>query len=102
MHIVHVFIHIKDDKLEEFITASVENAKNSMQEPGVARFDLLQGTDDPSLFLLVEVYRTVEDAAKHKETSHYKQWHDIVEPLMKEERTRTKYRNVYPGESGWG
>jgi (4S)-4-hydroxy-5-phosphonooxypentane-2,3-dione isomerase len=102
MHIVHVFIHVKDDKAEEFIKATVENASNSLKEPGVARFDLIQQTDDLSSFLLVEVYRTVEDAARHKETSHYKKWHGIVEPLMKEARTRIIYRNVFPDETGWG
>jgi quinol monooxygenase YgiN len=102
MHIVHVFIHVKDDKAEEFITATIENAKSSLQEPGVARFDLIQQTEDPSRFLLVEVYRTLEDAARHKETSHYKHWHGIVESLMKEARTRIIYRNVFPDEPGWG
>ena len=102
MHIVHVFIHVKDDKAEEFITATIENANSSLQEPGVARFDLIQQTEDPSRFLLVEVYRTLEDAARHKETSHYKHWHGIVEPLKKEARTRIIYRDVFPDESGWG
>ena len=102
MHIVHVFIHVKDDKGEEFIKATVENAQNSLQELGVARFDLIRQAEDLSRFLLVEVYRTLEDAARHKETSHYKHWHGIVEPLKKEARTRIIYRDVFPDESGWG
>ena len=102
MHIVHVFIHVKDNKVEEFINATVENAKNSLQEPGVARFDLIQQADDLNRFLLVEVYKTLEDAARHKETMHYKHWHEIVDPLMAEPRTRITYRNVFPDESGGG
>jgi quinol monooxygenase YgiN len=102
MHIVHVFIHIKADRVEEFKTETVQNAQNSLNEAGVARFDLIQQADDPTRFLLVEVYRTSEDAAKHKETQHYKHWHEAVGPLMVEPRTRIVYRNVYPSEAGWG
>ncbi len=102
MHIVHVFIHVKPDKLEEFKQASAANAASSLQEPGVARFDFLQQADDPTRFLLVEVYRTPEDAAKHKETAHYNRWRDAVEPLLAEPRTRTVYRNLVPADSGWG
>jgi autoinducer 2-degrading protein len=84
MHIVHIFIHVKGDKIEEFQNASIENAKNSLKEPGIARFDLIQQKDDPTRFLLIEVYRTSEDVARHKETSHYKRWQETVEPLMQE------------------
>ncbi len=101
MHIVHIFIHVKDDKIEEFKSASVENAQNSLKEPGIARFDLIQQKDDPTRFLLLEVYRTPDDVARHKETSHYKRWQATAEPLMQEPRTRIIYQNVFPGESGW-
>ena len=102
MHIVHVFIHVKDDQVEEFKTATVKNAQSSLQEPGVARFDFIQEADDPTRFLLIEVYRTSEDAARHKETMHYKHWRETVEPLMTEPRKRITYLNVFPDESGWG
>lgn len=71
MHIVHVFIHVKADKIDEFKRLTQINAENSRQEPGVARFDVLQQADDPTRFVLVEVYRAPEDAGKHKETAHY-------------------------------
>jgi quinol monooxygenase YgiN len=102
MHIVHVFIHVKDDRIEEFKSATMINAQNSIREPGVTRFDLIQQADDPTRFMLVEVYRTLEDAAIHKNTLHYKHWHEAVGPLMADPRTRIIYRNVYPDESGWG
>jgi quinol monooxygenase YgiN len=102
MHIVHVFIRVKEDRVEEFKTATVENARSSLQEPGVARFDLIQQDDDQTRFTLVEVYGTLEDAARHKETGHYKHWNESVGPMMEEPRTRIIYRNVFPDESGWG
>jgi autoinducer 2-degrading protein len=102
MHIVHVFIHVKNEQVEEFKTATVKNAEGSLQEPGIARFDLIQQADDPTHFLLVEVYRTSEDPARHKETPHYKHWHATVQPMMAEPRTHITYRNVFPDESGWG
>ena len=101
MHIVHVFIHVKPDKLEEFKLATQANAASSLQEPGVARFDFLQQTDDPTRFLLVEAYRTPEDAVRHKETAHYNRWRETVEPLLAEPRSRILYRNLYPIDSNW-
>jgi quinol monooxygenase YgiN len=101
MFIVHVFVHVKPDQVEAFKEASLENARNSVLEPGVARFDVIQQQDDPSRFVLVEVYRTVEDSARHKETVHYAQWRDSIAELMAEPRTSIKYTNVFPAEQGW-
>ncbi len=101
MFIVHVYIHVKADQIEAFKTVTLENAQNSLQEPGVARFDVIQQADDPTRFVLVEVYRTAADAAKHKETAHYNRWREQAEPLMAEPRSRIIYSNVFPGETGW-
>jgi autoinducer 2-degrading protein len=101
MLIVHVFVHVKNDQVEAFRQATLENARNSVQEPGIARFDVIQQKDDATRFLLVEVYRTEEDPAKHKETNHYKKWRDIVVDMMTEPRTSIKYTNVFPDETGW-
>lgn len=102
MFIVHVFIRVKSDKVEEFKSASIENARNSVEEPGIARFDVIQQQDDPSRFVLVEVYRTANDPACHKETPHYQKWRDTVEDMMAEPRQAIKYQNIFPGDSGWG
>ncbi len=102
MLIVHVFVHVKDDQIDAFKTASLENARNSVQEPGVARFDVLQRQDDPTRFVLVEVYRTADDPAKHKETAHYQKWRDTVAEMMAVPRSSIKYSNIYPDEPGWG
>jgi quinol monooxygenase YgiN len=101
MLIVHVHVHVKADQAEAFRAASVENAKQSVKEPGVARFDVIQQQDDPTRFVLVEVYRTPNDPAKHKETTHYKKWRDTVESMMAEPRTSVKYANAFPDERGW-
>lgn len=101
MFIVHVFVHVKPDKVAEFKFASMENARNSLKEPGIARFDVIQQQDDPSQFVLVEVYRTTEDAARHKETQHYQIWRDTVEDMMAEPRRAVKYGNIFPDENGW-
>jgi len=101
MFIVHVFVHVKPDRVEAFKAASIDNASHSLQEPGVARFDVVQQQDDPARFVLVEVYRTAADPAKHKETAHYQKWRDTVAEMMAEPRAAIKYDNVYPGEAGW-
>jgi quinol monooxygenase YgiN len=101
MFIVHVFAHIKPDRVEAFRAATLENARNSVKEPGIARFDVIQQQDDPTRFVLVEVYRTPQDANKHKETAHYQKWRDAVADMMAEPRTSIKYTNVFPNERGW-
>lgn len=102
MFIVHVLVHVKPDQVEAFRATSLENARNSVREPGIARFDVIQQQDDPTRFVLVEVYRTPDDAAKHKETAHYKKWRDAVAEMMAEPRTAVKYSNVFPDDQGWG
>jgi len=102
MFIVHVFVHVNSEQVEAFEAATLENARNSVQEPGIARFDVIQQQDDPTRFLLVEVYRTGDDPAKHKETAHYQKWRDAVADMMAEPRTSIKYTNVFPDEQGWG
>jgi autoinducer 2-degrading protein len=92
---VHVFVHVNESQIEQFKTASIENAKQSLKEPGVARFDVLQQKDEPERFLLVEVYRTEEDPARHKETEHYKKWRDTVSQMMAEPRKSIKYEGEY-------
>jgi (4S)-4-hydroxy-5-phosphonooxypentane-2,3-dione isomerase len=102
MFIVHVFIQVKEEMVEDFKKATIENSANSIQEPGIARFDFIQQKDDPARFVLVEVYRTQEDSVKHKETDHYKKWRDTVAGMMAEPRSSIKFSNVYPDEEGWG
>ncbi len=102
MHIVHVSFHVKPDHLEEFKRITVDNARNSQEEPGVARFDFVQQAEDRTRFLLVEVYRTAQAVTAHKATAHYNRWREAAEPLLAEPRTRIVCENVYPPDSAWG
>ena len=101
MLVVHVFVHVKPDHVEAFRAATIEDAKASVREMGIARFDVIQQQDDPTKFVLVEVYRTPNDPARHKETTHYQKWRDAVESMMAEPRTSVKYNSVFPGQDGW-
>jgi autoinducer 2-degrading protein len=102
MFVVHVHAHVKPDCVTAFREATLENARNSVQEPGVARFDVMQQEDDPTRFVLVEVYREAEDANRHKETRHYQVWRDAVAEMMAEPRSSVKYANAFPDDAGWG
>jgi len=102
MLVVHVHVHVKPEHVEAFRQAAVENARHSVQEPGIARFDVVQQADDPTRFVLVEVYRTPDDSARHKETAHYAKWRDVVADLMAEPRTSVKFANIFPDDAGWG
>ncbi len=101
MYIVHVFVHVKENFIEEFKILTVENAKDSLLEPGVVRFDVVQQHDDHTKFVLVEVYRSFEDTAKHKLTEHYIRWRDAVSYMMEGPRTSIKFLNVFPEDEGW-
>ena len=101
MLIVHVHVQVKPEFVEAFRLATKENARHSVKEPGIARFDVLQQSDDPCRFVLVEVYRTPQAPAAHKETAHYAAWRDRVAEMMAEPRTSVKYSNVFPGDEGW-
>jgi len=102
MFVVHVHVHVKPESVEAFKAATLENARNSVQEPGIARFDVIQQLDDPAHFILVEVYRTPDDPAEHKKTAHYQAWRDAVAEMMAEPRSSVKYDNVFPDDVGWG
>lgn len=98
MILVHVHVHVKPDFIDAFREATVENAANSIHEPGIARFDVVQQTDDPARFVLIEAYRTREDTVRHKETAHYAKWRDTVAPMMAVPRSSIKYKNVFPAD----
>ena len=101
MLIVHVHVKVKPDCIEAFKEVTIANARQSLKEPGIARFDLVQQNDDPTRFVLVEAYRSVEATAAHKATAHYAAWRDRMESLMAEPRYSVKYSPVFPGEEGW-
>jgi (4S)-4-hydroxy-5-phosphonooxypentane-2,3-dione isomerase len=102
MLIVHVHVRVQPDQVEAFQRATIANACESVKEPGVARFDVIQQSDDPTRFVLVEVYRSVEATARHKETPHYQVWRDAVALMMAEPRSSTKFANIFPDNRGWG
>ncbi len=101
MIIMHVHAHVKPERVEEFKQATIENASNSVKEEGIARFDVVQSPEDPSRFVLVEVYRYERAMAAHKTTAHYHAWVEKVNDMFAEPRTRTLYRNVFPEDQGW-
>ena len=101
MQIVHVHVNVKPEFVEAFKQATIENASNSVKEAGVARFDVIQQTDDPTKFILVEVYKTADAPAAHKETAHYARWRDAVVEMMAEPRQGIKYTNIFPEDTNW-
>lgn len=96
MFIVHVHVSVKSQFVEDFKKATVENASNSIKEAGVERFDVIQQEDDHTRFVLVEVYKSVEASAAHKETAHYAKWRDTVAEMMAEPRQGIKYTTIFP------
>jgi len=101
MLIVHVHVRVKPESVTDFRQATMENARASIQEPGIARFDVIEQQNDETRFVLVEIYRTPEAMAAHKETAHYAKWRDAVAPMMAEPRQSIKYNTVFPDANGW-
>ena len=100
MLIVHVHVQVKPEFVTAFEEASIENARQSLKETGIARFEVIQQSDDPTRFILVEVYRTSEAPAQHKTTAHYATWRDKVAPMMAEPRASVKYTDLFPIAEG--
>ncbi len=101
MIVLQVNIHVKEEYLEAFKQATIENARNSLQEPGIAQFGFVQQEDDPTRFMLIEAYRNPEAMVAHKETAHYDTWQSTVADMLVEPRSRMRYINVYPGDEDW-
>jgi quinol monooxygenase YgiN len=101
MLVVHVHLQVKPDCIEAFKSATLANARASLQEPGIARFDVTQQADDPTRFVLVEAYRTAAAPAAHKETAHYATWRDTVVSMMAVPRTSVKFASVFPADDRW-
>jgi (4S)-4-hydroxy-5-phosphonooxypentane-2,3-dione isomerase len=101
MLIVHVHVRVKPEFVEAFRDATLRNARNSVHEQGIARFDLAQQADDPTRFVLVEAYRDAGAPARHRETAHYIAWRDTVADMMAEPRSRVEYANLFPADEGW-
>ena len=101
MLIIQVHIHVKAEHLEDFKAATIVNASNSIKEPGIVQFDLLQQEDDPTRFVLIEAYRDLEATVKHKETAHYLAWAEKVADWFVEPRTRVRYNSVFPPDQDW-
>ncbi|MBW0001613.1 MAG: antibiotic biosynthesis monooxygenase [Verrucomicrobia bacterium] len=101
MVILHVHVHVRSEHLNAFREATLENARNSIQEPGVLRFDVVQQVDDPARFVLAEVYRDESAVDAHRRSAHYAKWRDLAEPMMAEPRSRTLFKAVFPEEDKW-
>jgi len=95
MFVVIVQPHIKQEMIQSFIEATLDNAANSNLEPGIERFDFFQQEGDPSRFALIEVYRSEDAPEKHRDTAHYKRWRDRVESMLVEPRTKVTYKIIY-------
>jgi quinol monooxygenase YgiN len=103
MLVIQVSIHVKPEHLEAFKAATLDNARNSLREPGVGRFDVVQRKDDPTRFMLIEAYRDADAPARHRETPHYKTWLKTVTDMdmLVEPRTRVEYASLFPSDTGW-
>jgi quinol monooxygenase YgiN len=101
MLIVHVHVRVKAESVEAFKVAALENARHSMAEPGIARFDVVQQDDDPTRFVLVEAYRNETAPVAHKQTTHYQRWRDHVEAMMAEPRRSVRFINIFPDDPQW-
>lgn len=101
MLVIHVQIQVKRESVDAFKQATRLNARLSLLEPGVLRFDVLQSQDDPTRFVLVEIYRDAAAAAAHKETAHYPVWREAAEPMMAGPRQRVQFNRIYPDDGSW-
>jgi len=96
METVLVYVRVKPEFVNAFIEATLKNASSSVQEPGISRFDVIQQQDDPTSFVLVEVYKNIDAPGRHKESAHYQTWRDTVTEMMADPRAGVKYNMIFP------
>jgi autoinducer 2-degrading protein len=101
MFVVCVSIHVRPNRLDDFIAATLDNARNTRLEPGNLRFDVLRQEQDPARFTLYEVYRGPEDFAAHQQTPHYLRWKQAVADWMAEPRVGVRHSSLFPAEDDW-
>ena len=102
MYVVCIHVRVKPENQQNFIDATLENARNTVQEPGNLRFDVSQQVDDANCFVLYEVYRDATGMEAHKKTPHYARWRDTVAPWMAEPRRGVKHQGLFPESAdGW-
>ena len=95
-------VQVRADDVDAFRIATSENARHSLEEPGVVRFDVIQRLNPPTTFMLIEVYRTAEAMAAHKTTRHYQVWRDTVAGMMAGWRAPARSStSVFPSEERW-
>ena len=101
MFVAIIHVHVKLEFIELFKAITQDNASNSIKEPGVARFDVYQQSDDPARFMLVEIYKSEQAPERHRETAHYARWRDKSAEMMAEPRSRVTYDIIYPPMAEW-
>ena len=101
MYVVCVTVFVKLENVEDFIEATLENARNTRKEPGNVRFDILQSNDDPSRFFLYEVYKNPEGFTSHQQTEHYLKWRVTVADWMAQPRQGVKHKSIFPAKQDW-
>ncbi len=99
--VVVVSCHVKAEHVAAFRDATLVNARASIGEPGIARFDVLEDRDDPTRFTLIEAYRSADAPAAHKATAHYLAWRDAVADMMAEPRSSRTYVNAFPEDANF-
>ena len=100
MLIIHVQAHVNPEDVDAFCRAAVENARAGIGEPGIVRFDVLQQIDDPTCFVLVQVYRDEDSAVRHQQKDHYSRWQGMVAGMLAEPQTLVRYSSVFPWDEG--
>jgi autoinducer 2-degrading protein len=101
MYVVSVTVFVKDEHVEEFIGATLDNARNTREETGNVRFDVLRCVDVGNRFLLYEAYTDEAGFRQHQQTAHYLRWRETVADWMAQPRLGVKHRSLFPEDDVW-
>jgi autoinducer 2-degrading protein len=77
-----VKVRVKPEGRERFLQAiEVDALGSERDEPGCARFDVLQDASDPQVFYFYEVYRDEAALDAHRLAPHYAVWRAAADTL---------------------
>ena len=103
MYILMVRLKVKEDRIDDFIAASIGDARGSvLNEPGCRRFDIIQAADDPTSFAFCEVYNDEDAFDAHTTYPHFKEWDAAVKGMFDGDPEVSFCKPVFPrGDANW-
>ena len=95
--------YIKPEFVEAYRDAIVENARHTLLEPGIIRFDVLQDKKNPTHFSLFEAYQDAAARETHLTMPYFLKWKETVlgQEMFAQKGHGDEFDAVFPQADAW-